>query len=211
MGTAALVPPAEVDHHGLSEARNRRIARAEGKALSNPSELAQLGARVGRLEKLLVGGYALIVGMVLLMGLWWPFLTEDSGRSDEKVHTVMSFVFAAPLDQSTSDMMPLAIATVIGFVGLLLVVSLLLFVILPSAARRSMTDRLRRIARALSILGIVGSAVVIAFSLIALSADDSSFGWGGVVLLVGMLLTFPFSSRAARPLLSSEEEPRVGG
>ncbi len=157
---------------------------------------------------MLVAGYALLVGTILFLALWMPFLTEDVGRSDERNNSVMSFVFAAPLEQATSDMLPLAIAMVSGFAGLLLVVLLLLFVVLPSAARRSMTDRTRRMAKVLSIVGTVGSAVVIMIGLFALRADDSSFGWGGVVLLAGMLLTFPFSSQGARPLLSAERNAR---
>lgn len=177
--------------------------------MSDQSELADLRARVGRLERVLVGGYALIVGTLLFLGVWWPFLTEDSGGSDETRHTVMSFVFTAPLEQATGDALALGIATLIGFIGLLLVILLVILGVLPSAARRSMTDLVRRMAKVLSVLGTIGAGVVIIFGLISLRADDSSFGWGGVILLVGMLLTFPFSSQAARPLVSAERENRV--
>lgn len=162
-------------------------------------ELIELRARVAQLERLLVATYGIILTTVIVVGLSVPWVVQRAGRDDETPWSVLAYVFQ-PL--ATDDDVPIAIAMLIGFIGLLAVVVLIVAVVVVAAARGTLTDRGRRLGRVLVNLGLVGAVVVVLLSLIALRVGSNAFGPGGLILLLGVLGVLPLLSQAARPLVS---------
>lgn len=166
----------------------------------------ELARRVARLERILVGAYALVTAALLIAGLTVPFFTSRDTRGDSRVDTPVSvFVVLfkpgmAPADSGEDGTLSALFMT--GFIGLFGVV-LLLFILVALAAFRALRTPLRRAGWALVALGIIGAFVLLSFTLKAASNHvPDTPGWGAVVLLLGLLAVVPLLTRRAAPLVS---------
>ena len=159
-------------------------------------ELTALQQRVGRLERLLENAYAAVVTVILMVGLIVPFFTEHDTTGDSFEDTPWSIarmVFAppSPNDGSAGDA-PVVVAIIIGFIGLAIVAIAVIAMAWSLANRDASTWRQLAFGRVLLTLGIIGSLVPVIFSAMAASGESNdSPGWGGVVLLIGMLGAIP--------------------
>lgn len=170
--------------------------------------IVRLETRVHRLERLLVGGYAAIVAALLALGLLVPFATDRVGEDDEYALSVISFLGSIGEVREPIDFAGILLLT--GFIGLLIVALLLIGTVI-AAGRGLLSDRWRRISRILAALGIIGAVVVVIFSFMAGSNRFGDFGFGGLVLLAGMLGVLPLLSDAAEPLVSTDASAGRGG
>lgn len=159
------------------------------------AQLRELEERVHRLERSLLAVYAVAVAVLLIAGVAVPFFTETrtiDGEEETTVGSVVGTVFGLPaVDAEGSDMV-LLVLTVVGFAGLLLVTAALVLVWLPAIARGRVGPRMQTALRVLVTLGVIGSIVPCVVTLMSLSGrGNSAPGWGGVLLLAGMLLLIP--------------------
>jgi len=165
-----------------------------------------LARRVVRLERILIGAYALVTAALLLGGLTVPFFTSRDTRGDSHVDTPVSVAVVlfkpgmAPADSGEDATLSALFMT--GFAGLFGVVVLLL-ILVALAAFRALRTPLRRIGWALVALGIIGAFVLLSFTLKAASNHvPDTPGWGAVVLLLGLLAIVPLLTRKAAPLVA---------
>lgn len=166
--------------------------------MTDETGMIELRERVGRLERWMIAAYTIVVAAILIAGLCVPWVVQRAGREDEAPWSVLGYI-VQPLE--TGDDVPFTIALLIGFLGLLAVILLIFVTVLLPAARGTMTDRGHLFRRTLLILGIVGAAVVVLLSLMALNVESNAFAPGGLVLLLGMLGVLPLLGPAARPLV----------
>ncbi|UJP09397.1 hypothetical protein L2X99_13300 [Microbacterium sp. KUDC0406] len=81
--------------------------------------------------------------------------------------------------------------------------SIFLAATLVPAATRSLSNGLRIFGNVLVTLGAVGgAAAVMLMGIQTLRSPGNDFGWGGPVLLFGMLAVLPLLSSAARSIVS---------
>ncbi|MFJ3956018.1 hypothetical protein [Arthrobacter sp. NPDC090010] len=160
-----------------------------------------------RLWRLATGAYALFVAVLVLAGLGTSFFTIRDTRGDSHVDTPVSVLVVifrrgiAPSAEAGDDPTTSALFMT-GFIGLL-VVALLVVIVLVFAACRALTTPMRRISWLLMTLGVIGALVLLGFTLRAAGAHQSdSPGWGGFILLLGMIGISPLLTRAAAPLVS---------
>ncbi|WP_300265344.1 hypothetical protein [Microbacterium sp.] len=156
--------------------------------------------RIAALERLILSVYCLAVSVLIIVGLLTPFLTEHVGEDNETSWSVLNYLFNLPTDADEGPGL-LAVAFMIGFIGLTLVSILILFAFLLPAARRTLTERWLMIGRVLVALGVIGAAIVLLFSLSALGTVRTEMGAGSIILLVGMLALVPLLTSAARPYI----------
>lgn len=164
------------------------------------AEIRTLQARVGQLERMLVGTYALVIALALVLGLVLPYTTQRSGEEDEKAWSVLSTVFT-PVSAPDEKAFAIELALVIGFIVLIVATVMILVGTLIPAALGILSDGLRIMGRILAVLGIIGAVVVLVLSIQATATVDGDFGAGGPVLLFGMIGVLPLVSRSARALV----------
>jgi MFS family permease len=185
--TDQSTPPA--DSEGITALR-QRLARAE--------------RRVDSLERMLVSGYCVAVGAVLVAGLLLPFLQADADDEDSVSYSVLTAIVSIREDSGDAPPGAFGVAFAVGFIGLILVVLALLLLTLPAAARGDLADRRRTLSKVLVTLGAIGSGVVVLLSLAGLQEDvDQSPGPGGWVLLLGVLGAGLLLGRSAEPLVAA--------
>ncbi|UYO97619.1 hypothetical protein OED01_02475 [Microbacterium sp. M28] len=169
--------------------------------MSDPNaEIRTLQARVDQLERMLVGTYALVIALALVLGLVLPYATQRSGEGDEKAWSVLSTVFT-PIPAPETESFGVGLAVVVGFIILIVLTVVILVGTLIPAALGILSDGLRIMGRVLAILGIIGAVLVLVLSVQAMGTVGGDFGAGGPVLLFGMIGVLPLVSRSARSLV----------
>ena len=168
---------------------------ADGRDLT--AEVYRLHYRVLRLERALVPLCCLGAAALLVLGTFLPMFTETTAEDADEPFSVATIAGAGLSnsgaevllgeDSGSSDSQALLIAFLVGFVGLAIIVAMLVLVVLPIVAAGLMTGGRRRFSRIVAVLGLVGSLVPVLLSLIAVGPDESDAGWGGAVLLAGMI------------------------
>lgn len=164
-----------------------------------------LAQRVERLERMFVTAYAVLAGLLLAAGVIVPYGSESPTEGEERSWSVLTSIFTPYMPDSESDDTTFAVLTVIGFVGLLIVTVLTVAVVLIPAAARALNNRSRRAGRVVVGLGIAGSLVPCIWATGAISEVRAEPGWGGLLLLIGMLAVLPLLGASAKTLVSTEE------
>ncbi|MFC4138515.1 MULTISPECIES: hypothetical protein [unclassified Microbacterium] len=165
-------------------------------------EIRELRARVDVLERMLVGTYALIVGVVLVLGLTLPLATTHAGGEDQQYWSVITTTLA-PLNGADSPWGGIAWLLMTLLILMIIITVLLLALTLIPAARRSLSDGLRVFGIVLTALGTVGAVAIMAIIGASLRTETDDFGWGGPVLLLGMIAVLPLLSGALRSLVGA--------
>lgn len=168
---------------------------ADGRDLT--AEVNRLHYRVLRLERALISLCCLGAAALLVLGTFLPMFTETTAEDADEPFSVATIAGAGLSnsgaevllgeDSGSSDSPALLIAFLVGFIGLAIIVAMLVLVVLPIVAAGLMTGGRRRFSRIVAVLGLVGSLVPVLLSLIAVGPDESDAGWGGAVLLAGMI------------------------
>lgn len=162
------------------------------------TDVHNLKRRIAALERLIVSAYCLAVSIVIVVGLLTPFVTEHVGEDDETSWSVLNYIFNLPTDAEEGPG-PLAVAFLIGFIGLALVSISILFAFLLPAARGTLTERWILLGRVLVALGAIGAVFVLLFSVSVSGTARTELGAGSIILPVGMLALLPLLTSAARP------------
>lgn len=184
-----------------------RSPGANGRDLA--AEVAVLHYRVLRLERALISLCCLGAAALLVLRTFLPMFTEagiDEPDESVSVATIVDAGLANPgaaallgEDSESSDSQALLIAFLVGFIGLAILVAILVLFVLPVVAAGQMAGGRRRFSRIVAVLGVVGSLAPVLLSLMAVGSEDSDAGWGGAVLLAGMIaaLVIVFASGQA--------------
>ncbi|MFW6776119.1 hypothetical protein ACOACO_17685 [Nocardioides sp. CPCC 205120] len=152
-------------------------------------ELRLLGQRVERLEGLVVRTVAWASALCLVLGQLLPFIpvNEDSDEEDVMASLLTAGFRALAFRDSEGETDGFSIAAGIGFLGLLLVTVVALY-LLSLIASGSATQGTQRVIGVTATLLVVGTVVAGIFALLSLSAEDVGPGWGVVVFAVGVAL-----------------------
>jgi hypothetical protein len=167
---------------------------------SEPIEL-----RIRRVERLLVAAYVIVVAVLLIAGFFTPAFISRPGTDEESQGSLAAAVGGFFSGAPSSGEAGLVFLLSSGFLGLAAITWLIVLVVLPAALQGALRGRLLTFARIPVGLGLVGSVVPLLFGLMAIGAEDSEFGWGGPILIVGMLASLLLVLPAAGPLVGAEE------
>ncbi len=177
-----------------------------------------LARRIEVLEQLVMRAVCLAVAGLLIAGCLVPFGygTEAGEPVAPSVLTMPVHMLAAAGEPGgDTDELTFVVTATIGFAGLLLVVLAILGTLLVFA-RRDGGDGTLKLARILRALALIGTAAVLIFTLMYVGDREAvdGPGWGGVVLLVGvvaysMLLSEPWRGLWHRPLTPVRQPPRA--
>ncbi|MFE6735972.1 hypothetical protein [Microbacterium sp. NPDC057650] len=164
------------------------------------TEIRRLRERVDLLERMLAGTYSFIVAVVLMLGLTLPLFTAHADGEDQKYWSIIT-ASLAPFNSTDVPMEAADWMLTTLFVGLIIITVLILATTLIPAALSSLSDGLRIFGTILTALGTVGAVTVMILIGTSLHTRSYDFGWGGPVLLLGMIAVLPLLSGALRPLV----------
>lgn len=165
-----------------------------------PPQPKSLEARLARIERFAVGGYAATVSLGLLIGLVRPFAVANDGQDRA---SVIKLVFLQDPLESESISAPVRL----GFAGLLICTLLLIALVLRAAALGTLTQRVCVFGRWLVGLVIVGSLIVLLIAFILTrDPEPEDSRWGILVLLFATCAVLPLLRDDAADLVS----PNVG-
>jgi hypothetical protein len=164
------------------------------------AEIRDLRERVDLLERMLVGTYAFITGVVLVLGLTLPLVTTHAGGEDQKYWSVIT-TSLAPMNGDELPWGGIGWLMMTLIIGLIIITVLLLATTLVPAARGTLSDGLRVFGIVLTALGTVGTITIMIVIGASLHTETDDFGWGGPVLLLGMIAVLPLLGGALRSLV----------
>lgn len=150
-------------------------------------DLRQLRRRVERLEHLVVQAVCAVAGLFLIVGSLLDYLPVEEGADEDDVMSRLAVVGFEAIsfrdDEGRAD--GFSIAAGIGFLGLLLVTVVVLWLLVVIASTGAPTERTARTFGVAVTLLLVGTAVAALFALVGLGSDEIEVGWGILVFAAG--------------------------
>jgi hypothetical protein len=150
-----------------------------------------LRQRVERLERLVVQAVCAVAGLALVIGAFLDYLPVKPGAEEDDLMSRLAVVGFEAIryrdDEGHVDGFGIVVG--IGFLGLLLVTVVVLWLLGVIASTSSATKRTGPVFRVAVTLLLIGTAVAGLFALVGLGSDEIEVGWGVVVFAGGGLLS----------------------
>ncbi|MFB9312175.1 hypothetical protein [Nocardioides plantarum] len=170
--------------------------------MTEDHDLRALRFRVERLEHLVVQVTCWAACLLLVVGSLLDYITARNGSDEQEVtpRLLTTGFHAIGYRNDEGDTDGFTIAVGIGFLGLMVVTLVVVWLLLAIAAGSTSDRTVRLLGIALTLM-LIGTAVAGVFTLIGLGSDDYTgydVGWGIVVFAAGGALCLALFSRDLR-------------
>lgn len=181
---------------------------------TDEQDLRHLKTRLERPEHLVVQVVCWTASLALALGSVLAYLpvTEGADEQDVMPRLLTAGVHSLAFRDNDGNSDGFAITSGIGFLGLILVAGLTIWLMLLIAGG-SATDHTGRWLTILTILLVIGTTIAGIFALVGLSSDEIDVGWGVVVFAAGVglcLLLTRSSLRGWWDPMRGAQRPRFG-
>lgn len=162
-------------------------------------DLRALRFRVERLEHLVVQLTCWAACLLLVVGSLLDYITTRDGADEQELtpRLLTTGFHAIGYRNDEGDTDGFTIVAGIGFLGLLVVTLVVVWLLLAIAAGSTSDRTVRLLGIALTLM-LIGTAVAGLFALLGLSSDENDVGWGIVVFAAGGALGLALFSRDLR-------------